>query len=252
LDTTETKVEANEMSEFEHFFEEIKKEMRKSAERLEKKLQELAEDEMQNSMLRFKEYHITKKNEEISSNIAATNDINDSIIIATSTGTTATILPSVELNLHTDNTDTTNTNNNNNYNNNNNNIASIAYVEKYYCSEYSDDDAFLASKDYDFVSSIQSTTSIGICLPPILWNTSNFSSLATTILPKLVNNAYQCKVLSTISSRSNTFKAVTVLSNLMNYYNFNIRFPFYNIYLYRIFIWDPGILYITNLYFYFT
>jgi len=76
----ETKVEANEMSEFEHMFKEIKKEMRESAARLEQKLQELAErhlDEMQKSMLRFKKYYITEKNEETASTIPTTNIISE-------------------------------------------------------------------------------------------------------------------------------------------------------------------------------
>jgi len=234
-----TKVEVKEMSEFVHMFEGLKKEMRESAARQDQKLQELAErhseemrdviernlDEMQESMLKFQEYYITKKNEVTSSNTPAANILNDSIIIATSTGTTTTILPSDELNL---NTDTTTTNNNNN-NDNNNFVASIVYVDDDYYSN-SNYDAFLSSEDYDFVSSIQSTAFIGIYLPPILWNSFDISSLATTIFPKLENNVCQFQCLFTITSRNTSFKAATVLSNLRNYYNHVIRLTIYDIY----------------------
>jgi len=251
------------MSEFEHMFEEIKKEMKESAERLEQKLQELAErrseemrdicerhlDDMQMAMLKFKKYYVTEKNEETSSTIPTTNVISDIITIATTTGETATTLPSDEPNLHTD-TDTTNNNSNNN--NNNNIVESIVYMDDDNCYSNSDDESFLSSEDYDFVSSIQSSTFIGICLPPLLWNACDISSLATTILPKQQNKAYQSPYLFTITSRSNSFKAATVPSNVMNYYNPVIRLTVYDIYLYRIFIWDPGIMRIAHLYFYFT
>jgi len=208
-------------------------------------------DAMQKSMLRFKKYYITKKNEETSSNIAATNDINDSIIIATTTGTTSTVLPSDNLNINL-NTHITTTTNNDTNNNSNNIVDSIVYVEDddYYSN--SDDDAFLSSEDYDFVSSIQSTAFIGICLPPVLWNTSDISSLVTTILPKLQNNACQFRYLITVTRPMLPFKTTSVPTNLRNYYNHIIRLTIYDIFQYRIFFWDPGILYITNFYFYFT
>jgi len=180
--------------------------------------------------------------------ISTTNIISDTITIATTTGTTSTILPSDELNLHTDTTTTTYTTNNNS----NNIVDSIVYVEDddYYSN--SDDDAFLSSEDYDFVSSIQSTAFIGICLPPVLWNTSDISSLVTTILPKLQNNACQFRYLITVTRPMLSFKTTSVATNLRNYYNHIIRLTIYDILQYRIFFWDPGILYITNFYFYFT
>jgi len=176
--------------------------MRESAERLEKKLQDITErhlDDMQKTMLRFNEYAITKKNEETTSTIPTNNIINDIITIATTTGTTSTTLPTVELNLLTDTT----TNNNNNNSNSNNIVESIVNVEDddYYSN--SDDDAFLSSEDYDFVSSIQSSAFIGIYLPPLLWNACDNSSLGTTILTKLDNNICQFECFLTASRRSN-------------------------------------------------
>jgi len=56
----------------------------------------------------------------------------------------------------------------------------------------------------------------------------------------------------TVTRPMPSFKATSDAINLMNYYNHIIRLTIYDIYLYVIFIWDPGILYITNLYFYFT
>jgi len=185
-------VEVNEMGEFEHMLVVFKREMRDA---LEQRL-----DEMQQSMLKFQEYYqrrfdqvsdISKKNEEQMNLIecnalrteryleaqaaqgrldngksvessAARDDINDSIIIATSTVSSSTILPSDNLNIN--NASTTNNNNidnNDDDNNINDNTESITYVEKESYSN-SDNDVFLASEDHDFVSSIQSSTFIGI------------------------------------------------------------------------------------------
>jgi len=160
---------------------------------------------------------------------------NNIVDIATSTGSSSTILPSDKPNLDTA------TALNNNDNNNNNNITFIVYVEVDYCSEYIDDDAFLSSEDYDFVFSIQSPTFFGICLPTL-----------ETISPKLVDKACKFQYFSNVTRQMQSSKASSVLFNLKNYYNYIIRLAIYNNYLYRIFLWDPGILDITHLDFHFA
>jgi len=246
------------MGEFEQMFAMFKKEMKISAERQDQKLREIAErraeemrdiferhlEEIQNSMLRFKEYYIIKKNEETSSTIPTNNIINDTITIATTTGTTSTILPTDELNLNADTSNTTTTTNNNNINDNDNNniydnnTESFIYVEEE-CYLNSDND-FLTLEDYAFAYSIVGTTYTGIVKKNCASQIPSSLNFVTTV------DVYHTPRTNTIMVTSSNIASDDTYIILINYYNFNISFPIYKDFQYRIFMWDPGKLYIVE------
>jgi len=176
---------------------------------------------------------------------SATNpdEFNNIITIATSAGTTSTILPPDELNLNTDTTTTTTNNNNNNINDNdNNNIYDnntefFIYVDEE-CYLNSADD-FLTLEDYAFAYSIVGTTYTGIVMKNCASQIPSSLNFVTTV------DVYHTPWTNTIMVTSTNIVSDDIYMILIKYYNFNDSFFYYNIYQHKVFFWDPGIIFIV-------
>jgi hypothetical protein len=211
---------------------EIIKKLMRSLQRLDKlwdmtiKYEERQNENKRNNSRSGETSEVTVKYPEASPSISN----NHNLLIATTTGTIPTTLPSNSLTVNDTLPEPTM-------------IESFVYGNKEFSSSSSDVE-FLTSEDYDSVNSISDPTYSEICIPSDMSNSASYSILPVPSFPSsfndLVSVSYNLLAITQIFGSHTQFFNLIVCS-LFNKNDLYNKFTAFIINCHRIFFWDPGI-----------